>query len=51
MPLEPRVIASKLKTEPKRPPQTIVWEPQPRQALLLSCPVFEVLYGGARGGG
>jgi hypothetical protein len=30
---------------------TVVWEPQPRQALLISCPVFETLFGGARGGG
>jgi Terminase large subunit, T4likevirus-type, N-terminal len=31
---------------------TIVWEPQPGpQTSLLSCPIFEVLFGGARGGG
>jgi len=30
---------------------SVVWEPQPRQALMLSCPCFEVFYGGARGGG
>lgn len=30
----------------------VVWEPQPGpQTHLLTCPVFEVLYGGARGGG
>jgi terminase large subunit-like protein len=34
-----------------RVPEIVVWEPQPRQALMISCPVFEVLYGGARGGG
>lgn len=28
-----------------------VWEPNEKQAALLSCPVFEVLFGGARGGG
>lgn len=29
-----------------------VWEPQPGpQTALLQCPVFEVFYGGARGGG
>ena len=29
-----------------------VWEPQPGpQTLLLQCPVFEILFGGARGGG
>ena len=34
-------------------PQTeIIWRPQPGpQAALVKCPVFEVLYGGARGGG
>jgi hypothetical protein len=31
---------------------SIIWSPQPGpQTLLLSCPVFEVFYGGARGGG
>lgn len=30
----------------------IIWEPQPGpQTALLECPVFEVFYGGARGGG
>jgi hypothetical protein len=30
----------------------IAWEPQPGpQAALVACPVFEVFYGGARGGG
>lgn len=32
--------------------QTIIWQPQPGpQTELLRCPVFEVFYGGARGGG
>lgn len=30
---------------------SVVWSPQARQRLLIGCPVFEVLYGGARGGG
>src|SRR6476660_6526004 len=31
---------------------TIGWEPQPGpQTELLKCPVFEVFFGGARGGG
>jgi hypothetical protein len=31
---------------------TCVWEPQPGpQTALVCCPVFEVFYGGARGGG
>lgn len=31
---------------------TILWQPQPGpQTLLIQCPVFEVFYGGARGGG
>lgn len=30
----------------------IIWQPQPGpQTSLLECPVFEVFYGGARGGG
>lgn len=36
-----------MKTEPK-----IIWSPQEGpQTALLACPVFEVFYGGARGGG
>ena len=32
--------------------QTIIWQPQPGpQTELIRCPVFEVFYGGARGGG
>lgn len=32
--------------------QRIVWQPQPGpQMALLQCPIFEVFYGGARGGG
>jgi hypothetical protein len=31
---------------------TVIWSPQPGpQTALLQCPVFEVFYGGARGGG
>ncbi len=30
----------------------IIWRPQPGpQAALVKCPVFEIFYGGARGGG
>lgn len=29
----------------------VVWTPQAMQAALISCPVFEIFYGGARGGG
>lgn len=30
----------------------VAWEPQPGpQSALIACPVFEVFYGGARGGG
>lgn len=28
-----------------------VWEAQDRQAAFISCPVFEIFFGGARGGG
>ena len=32
--------------------QTVLWAPQPGpQTALLECPIFEVFYGGARGGG
>lgn len=32
--------------------QRVVWAPQPGpQTALLQCPIFEVFYGGARGGG
>lgn len=29
----------------------VVWQPSPKQSLLLGCDDFEVLYGGAAGGG
>lgn len=31
--------------------QTIVWRPQDTQQAFISCPCFEVFFGGARGGG
>lgn len=32
--------------------QQIIWQPQPGpQTALIQCPVFEVFFGGARGGG
>lgn len=32
--------------------QTVIWSPQEGpQTALLECPIFEVFYGGARGGG
>lgn len=32
--------------------QTVIWQPQDGpQTWLIQCPVFEVFYGGARGGG
>lgn len=45
---------------PQQPPQSsplaagmqVIWEPQPGpQTLLVTCPVFEIFFGGARGGG
>lgn len=33
------------------PAQEIVWEPTDRQSAFLACDDFEVLYGGAAGGG
>lgn len=32
-------------------PYKVIWSPQARQAALIACPIFEVFYGGARGGG
>ena len=33
-------------------PRDVIWKPQPGpQELLLSCPVAEIFFGGARGGG
>jgi hypothetical protein len=29
----------------------VIWKPQPKQALFMSRPEYEVLYGGAAGGG
>lgn len=35
-----------------QPDQRIIWQPQPGpQTALIACPVFEVFFGGARGGG
>lgn len=31
--------------------QEVIWEPTPRQEAFLACDDFEVLYGGAAGGG
>ena len=31
--------------------QRIIWNPQPRQVLMMSKTEFEALYGGAAGGG
>ena len=31
--------------------RTIVWQPQPRQAVFMARPEYEALYGGAAGGG
>ena len=36
----------------QQPDAKVIWQPQPGpQTALLECPVFEVFYGGARGGG
>lgn len=29
----------------------VIWRPQSQQQALIACPVFEVFFGGARGGG
>jgi hypothetical protein len=33
------------------PPPQIIWEAQPRQAAFIGCPVDDIAFGGARGGG
>lgn len=41
-----------IKMSKVQPKQTVLWAPQPGpQTLLVQCPIFEVCYGGARGGG
>ena len=30
---------------------SVLWKPQPKQAIALSCPATELFYGGAAGGG
>lgn len=35
-----------------RPASEVIWQPQPGpQTALIQCPIFEVFFGGARGGG
>lgn len=31
--------------------QEVAWEPLPKQQLAMEAPVFELLFGGAKGGG
>ena len=31
--------------------EKVIWQPQPKQALVMSRPEYEILYGGAAGGG
>lgn len=31
--------------------EVVAWSAQPKQALLINCPVEDVMFGGARGGG
>ena len=46
------VTAGGASTDAARPRQDIVWAPgSGPQRALLSCPVFEAFFGGARGGG
>lgn len=40
------------RARPTESDATVIWESQPGpQSALISCPVFEVFFGGARGGG
>lgn len=40
-----------VQADPSLQGRPIVWEPSPKQCELLACDDFEVLYGGAAGGG
>jgi hypothetical protein len=43
-------MAARVKPSTERPP--IAWQPQPGpQKALIDCPIAEILFGGARGGG
>jgi hypothetical protein len=45
------MVILRMKIEHKKIPQKVVWKPQPRQADFMVRPEYEVLYGGAAGGG
>lgn len=47
----PIVVGSKAPREGEPRDVAVVWQPQPKQAAAVACPVKEVFYGGARGGG
>jgi len=34
-------------TEKEAPAKRVAWYPQPKQHILISCPVEDVLFGGA----
>lgn len=44
-------MAAQVRARIAEPDQTIIWEAQPRQAAFIACPVDDVAFGGARGGG
>ena len=45
-------MGSQAQTKGRIAPYVTIWKPQPGpQAALITCPIFEIFYGGARGGG
>lgn len=42
---------SEAQTTPAPEKQTVIWHAQPRQAAFICCPVDDIAFGGARGGG
>lgn len=41
----------RIKPTDKLPPKKVLWKPLPKQNLALACPVDDILFGGAVGGG
>jgi hypothetical protein len=44
-------MVATVNSAPITPLKKIIWRPQPRQRVLLSCPADETFFGGAKGGG
>lgn len=40
-----------MSTQKLNPPPNVIWKPSKPQTWLITCPISDILYGGARGGG